>query len=419
MKIEVQQNGRLTMLRLEGRLDVVWAEHVASRARELIRSGHHNLRLDAAGLTYMSSAGIRTLILLHREVGNVAGSFFVVRPSEYIGNALRMSGLDALVAPSDSAPAASPSADRAEPELHLTPVEGMKVAAIPLDAQAVMHMRKVSGWIPWRKVVESDVQTLTLPDGCLALGIGAAGEDPAEGQCRFGEFLAVGGCMVVQPADNQPHSPDFIQQAGGFVPEIHAVQALVAEGAFSTLLRFGPSKERGRIGMSDLAALSLEATGAEATALVVLGEAEGVVGAALARSPAAIGPGEDPGQFPHVRQWMNFCGERVHSGCSVLVAGFVMRRGSWTDAEHPYFAGLPSRPELAAHLHAAAFPFRPLPEGAIRMDDRVKDLFSARDPLDLLHVLEDDRPVTGLGQSAFVRGACWCAPLVRPGGGEP
>ncbi|NCC94427.1 MAG: hypothetical protein EOM10_14295 [Opitutae bacterium] len=203
------------------------------------------------------------------------------------------------------------------------------------------------------------------------------------------------------------------------MPEIHAVQALVAEGSFSTLLRFAPSQERGRIVLSDLAALSLEATGAEASALVVLGEAEGLVGTALARSPALIGNGEDPGQFPYVRQWMNFCGERVHAGCSVLAAGFVLRRESWADGERPYFAGLPSRPELAVHIHAAAFPFRPLPEGSIRMEDRVQDLFSARDPLDLLHVLEDDRPVTGLGQSAFVRGACWCAPLVRAGGGEP
>ena len=61
--------------------------------------------------------------------------------------------------------------------------------------------------------------------------------------------------------------------------------------------------------------------------------------------------------------------------------------------------------------HAAAFPFLPLPDGVISLNEQVKALFDAHDPVDLLHLVEDDRSLTGLGQSMFIRGACWCAAL--------
>ena len=50
MKIDVEQAGTILVLRLEGRLDVVWADHVAKRVRDELRGGHHNVRINAAEL---------------------------------------------------------------------------------------------------------------------------------------------------------------------------------------------------------------------------------------------------------------------------------------------------------------------------------------------------------------------------------
>jgi hypothetical protein len=49
----------------------------------------------------------------------------------------------------------------------------------------------------------------------------------------------------------------------------------------------------------------------------------------------------------------------------------------------------------------------------------VRQVFAAAEPVALLHLLEDPRPALGLGQSAFVSGACWCASVTFPKESHP
>ena len=415
MKIELAQRGETTVVRLEGRLDVVWAEHVAASVREVLRSGRHALRLDASGVGYMSSAGIRALVQLNREVAAVKGTFRLERPSEFVEQALRMSGLGELIAEGEGegvegsgAPAGGHRTDKAG---------GMEIETDRLGGGA-MALRIPARWVPWERTEEGGAAKLAFPAGAVGLGIGATGIDAEDAKARYGEFMAVEGCLVSQPADSQQRVPDYVEQTGNFVPEIHAIQALAAEGEFATLLRFRPEGEEGRLGMADLAAAVLDASGGGAAAFALVAEAEGLVGAALARSPGRAGPENDPWSFPAIREWVGFCGERIHGGKSVLAVGFAAKRGACGPLE-PFLAPLPSRPGICAHVHAAAFPFRPLPEGAIPARETARGLFEAGDPIGLLHLLEDDRELTGLGQSAFVRGACWLAPLDWAGEGAP
>jgi anti-anti-sigma factor len=422
MNIDLQHLGSAAILRLEGRLDVAWAEHVLGRAQEELRGGRRCLLLDAAGLTYLSSAGIRILLQLRRDVKAVQGQFFVVRPSEFVENALRMSGLDVLLATAEqvaaltSEPTAeSPGAGGSET---VQGPAGIRMERHPLEAAAQMRLRAPARWSPWGRVRDGDVHPVALPSRTLALGIGAASHEAADARLRFGEFLGAAGCLCWQPADAQQHLPDFVVEAGNLVPEIWAIQALVAEGDFPWLLRFEPEEAGGGLLLSQLAGCALETARSDAAVLVALAETDGLVGMALSRSPGLLAEESDPAQFPEIRDWMNFCGERVHSGRSALVVAVVAKEGA-AGALAPLLAPLPSNPEIRFHGHAAAFAFRPLPNGAIPMAQTVRSLFEARDPLDLLHLVEDDRPLTGLGQSSFVRGACWVAPVRLGEGGSP
>jgi len=64
----------------------------------------------------------------------------------------------------------------------------------------------------------------------------------------------------------------------------------------------------------------------------------------------------------------------------------------------------------SGHAHAAIFPLRPLKRGAVDLAATVDDL-AASEPLAVMHLLGDPQPVLGNGQSDFVRGCCWFAPL--------
>ena len=145
--------------------------------------------------------------------------------------------------------------------------------------------------------------------------------------------------------------------------------------------------------------------------MVCIAEIEGLVGTALARSPGLITDTDSPGNFPEVRDWMAFCGERVHSRQSALLVSFAARNPEPALAQH--LTPLPALPGVFAHSHAVVFPFRPLPEGAIDLDTQIRMFYENTEPMDLLHLFEDDRPAVGLGESAFLRGACWCAPFTH------
>jgi hypothetical protein len=63
--------------------------------------------------------------------------------------------------------------------------------------------------------------------------------------------------------------------------------------------------------------------------------------------------------------------------------------------------------QLVGHFHAAAFSFRPFKKGRLPLAETVRRLFEDTGVQGVLHLLHDARPVVGVGQSEFSRGACW------------
>jgi anti-anti-sigma factor len=67
MELEKYMRGRVTVLALEGELDSTTAADARERISELVPSDGAAL-LDLGGMTYMSSAGLRVLLLVYRQV---------------------------------------------------------------------------------------------------------------------------------------------------------------------------------------------------------------------------------------------------------------------------------------------------------------------------------------------------------------
>ena len=412
MKIDTEIQGDRAVLRVSGRLDAAWAEHFHGAIQEAIRDGRHQIRVDAAGMDYISSAGIRTLLKIQRELAAVKGSFGIIRASPFVGDTLRLSGLQQLlVAESDipNAPIPSPVGGApAAPAMPTTTVAGIEFDRHTLAAQGQITLRAGGGWTPWQPVRADAAVEVGFPRTVFGLGIGAAGRDVADARTRFGEFAAAGGCLAWLPGDGAD-APDYLEQAGNFVPRLQAIQVLTGEGTFSHLLRFRPATKGAFLPLSDLFLQAFAATGANAVALVGLAEVEGLVGVSLTRSPGLIQAADRPGDFPEMRNWLAFCGERLHRQTLALVVAFASRDPA--HATLPYLTPLPSCPDIRAHAHAIILPFQPLQQGVLELDAAVRAAFKDSEPRGLLHLVEDDRPVIGLGQSAFIRGACWCAPF--------
>jgi anti-anti-sigma factor len=409
MKCETQIQGNHAVIRVSGRLDAAWAEHFHGAVQEAIRDGHHQVQIDASELIYLSSAGIRSLLRIYRELAAVKGSFGIVRASPLVVDTLRLSGLEQLICLEDAAVEANASsAVTLSTAVCDQGVPGIRFESHAIAPQGQIVARVWTGWKPWQPVAAGDVVEIGLPRQVFGLGIGAAGRDIDDVRTRYGEFVAAAGCVAWLPGDGSD-TPDYLEQEERFVPRLHVIQALTGEGHFSHLLRFSPEEKGTFLTLSDLFLQVFKVTKANAAAMVILAEVEGLVGAALSRSPGMIQAADRPGEFPEVRNWMAFCGERVHRQSQALVVAFASRDPSHATA--PYLMSLPSRTEIHAHAHSVVLPFRSLPQGVVELESSVRSAFDESEPRGLLHLIEDNRPAIGLGQSAFIRGACWCAPL--------
>jgi hypothetical protein len=188
---------------------------------------------------------------------------------------------------------------------------------------------------------------------------------------------------------------------------MHCIQALVCRGEMAALLRFAPSDQRPFFPIGEMLEMVLNESRGRMAGFVILGEIEGLVGAALTQSPGLISV-EKSFSFPEVREWLSFSGERAFASQQALIFGVVKNRDSVDD---PLLPPLPSHPGLAAHIHAAVFPYQPLQNGKISMEASVQKFLSGPPPLAVMHLVDDMRPAVGLGESALIRCACWCAPV--------
>lgn len=389
-------------MKVVGRLDSSWADHLLEAIRNAVRDGHHRICLDAEQIEYLSSAGIRTLLKAHRELNSVNGSFSLSAASSFVISTLTMSGFQSLLSLGEQTDYPGRTGESEDSGDGRKGENGV-LEVHELQKGGCLEMERLGGWTPWQAVAPSHCGELSFEAELISLGIGAPEADYEEAKRRLGEFLGVAGCAAFLPGDGGD-VPDYLLAEERFVPKLLVADALVARGQFSHLLRFQPGRNNASLGMARLVDGILGMTKADSAAFVILAEVDGLVGVSLSKSPGLIEPPGFDKAPPALGDWLSFCGERAHGGAQALIVGFV-------GPQSPALPPLPARPGLGLHAHAVVFPYRPLPKGRIPLAETVRQVFRGAEPLAFLHLLEDPRPSIGLGESSFVRGACWCAPL--------
>lgn len=389
-------------LMITGRLDGYWADHLDRGLTETVREGHHRLRLNLANVTFLSSAGIGVFVKFYKHLTTIKGALVITSPSQPVRTILNMTRLSNLLI------------DEARPAVPETSIGRMLVRGrllmqqYDMDAAARLDC-EVSGDATWLDPNSraAEATTLRCPPSRFALGIGAFGTSDDECRDRSGEFIAVAGAAAYLPGDGT-EVPDYLVASGAHAPELRVLRSIACDGSFAHHLRFEPTAPASAVSLSELAAAALDMTGAGAAGLVVVAETEGLVGASLRRSPSTIGSG-DFFAFPDVRARLTFAAERAFGRSLVLVAGVVQRPGGPLPEDH--LRPIDSAGGWLGHFHAAAFPFHSFKKGRLELRDTVRTLFEGGGLLGVLHLVNDDRQIAGIGESEFTRGACWLGPI--------
>jgi anti-anti-sigma factor len=400
MEISKELVGDVLELQVRGRLDGYWADHLGQSLEDTIREGARNLRLNLSEVSYLSSAGIRVLVRAHKQLSAIQGFFSVSAPSDAVQSILELTGLmDLLV------PAITPGLEASPAGTRTLEKENIRFEVISLVPEARLSCQ-VSGTpaqLPGDRYQEESCRSVAFPSSSFGLGLGAFGSGFEECAGRFGEFLAAGGAVTYLPADGT-NVPDYMLAAGTFIPRIEVLYSILCEGDFQTVVHFERTDSGSAAKLDELVEGCLEITGSETLGMVMIAESAGMIGAALQRSPALRDAESALFAFPQVRDWLSFTAEPVFTRALTLVVGVAARKApaSLTPLLRPL-----GQSELTGHFHAAAFSYRPVKKRELDVQAATVSLFEGETPQALLHLLNDDREITGAGQSQFAAGTCW------------
>ena len=275
------------------------------------------------------------------------------------------------------------------------------------DPNGVLFAAQLKNWKFPLKAKPESLMRLAFPINSFSIGIGSPSKDATESLSTAGEFMAVCGQLIFQPPELKS-KPDYLLSEGNFIPEINALQAIFLQGAMQGLVRFMPPEGKIKIGLSELASEALALSKSNTAAILILAEAEGLVGAQLIHEVNSLTKTSWP-DYPEIREWISFSGEKVFAGQQALGFGIVSQEPNplLDSLLHP----LPSSNGLKGHFHAAVFPYQALQNGNIDMQQSINKFLNGPPPLALLHLIDDKRAISGIGESAFVRGACWFSPV--------
>src|SRR6185295_16990358 len=107
MEITHVVNGPVLDMRVSGRLDGYWSDHLNRALSEVVSNGHHRIRLDCSELAFVSSAGIAVLLRFRKELVRIDGAFHVVNPSKAVATILQLTRVLELLTEPAAAPAAA------------------------------------------------------------------------------------------------------------------------------------------------------------------------------------------------------------------------------------------------------------------------------------------------------------------------
>lgn len=404
MEISTYIDGEEMRVILQGRLDAAWSGTVGNALQDTLRSGCHVIALDMSQVSFLSSAGIRVLVLLFKQLQGIGGRLRILDPSPPVRTVLEMVGFSQLLESGATTPVPPPETQQAQ-EAGSRQIGEHSFEIYDLVAGAVLRGRLLGNPAAVLAGTAEAGRTwpVRLPAGSLCLGLGALGakaDDPG----HAGELLAVGGLTIVLPS-NDPGRPDWLVQEGGLVSEAAMLYGLEAAGAFRHLLRFGGTPDAAPLRLSELARAALEVCQSEVAVFAAAAETAALVGAARQSPPAAAFF-----EFPDIRNRLLFTAEPAYGDETCLLVGVVARNPAPALAE--FLRPMGGGTALHGHVHCAVVPYRPIHKGLIELGATLESLMENQRIRGVLHLLNDQREGVGAGESALRRGAVWCAPLV-------
>ncbi|MFZ1728990.1 MAG: STAS domain-containing protein [Bacteroidota bacterium] len=394
MEIQRRGNGRTATVFVTGKMDAYWSDALSRELEACVAEGAREISLDLSGVGFISSAGLRVLLIYLKQMKAIKGSLLFIKPSEKVRSIFDLSGLTHLLTSAMGEGTihadipATPLPDhtgmyRVVPLNEVEPGQVKVYPAPPADAEAVSYPQ------------------VRYPATRMGFGIGAFGDMSNDIEQQFGEYLSAAGITVCVPTDERNH-PDYMIEDGVFVPVISVYSGIEVEADFSKQLNFEAAEQYRGIPLSSLALLALKEAEAPAASALIVAESASLIGAQRKKSPV----GGDPAfGVSEVKENFSFTAEPSHERSIAVICAIFSSEPS------PLLRPLDPAGRSYGHSHAAIFSHKPLPDGQMDVQNFIRTLFDFGTVHGVLHLMYDDRNSMRSIESEFIRGSMWVHPL--------
>ncbi|MBU1693201.1 MAG: STAS domain-containing protein [Verrucomicrobia bacterium] len=429
MNITARLADRVLSLALEGRLDAFGSGELAACLKRDFGADVVCVLLDMTRVDYISSAGIRVLLPIHKELARRGGALILASLQNYCREVLEVTGFSDVLPQFDSVEKARISARRIALRKH-NQENWDHLETASMDQGAVRIMKAGGG--PGAVEVLGDVRDVlharVTPQDLLSkrffeteysIGLGGLGRAPEDFFEIMGEMITIGGTMVWLPTDGHD-TPDFlipkvdkggvmvrtgynISLAGGF-DEFMVFESRDAAGTtISQLYRdlFQLARRR-RADFKGLLGLALR------------GQAAAVYGSGVLRSPVAPFAPANGGLITdpsNIGEWMACDREPRHRDVTLLACGVGADLTGPLDAFdaaelnkafylHP--ANIGAKTELL-HNHAVIFKEQPFPERPTDLEGEIRRVVQEGEFVDMRHLLDNSTITRALIGVSYVQ----------------
>ena len=93
MNIEMRELKHVSVVKVSGRVDSSTAPDLEKSLQNLLDSERNHIALDLQATDYMSSAGLRVLVAMHKATKKNGGGLCLAQPSVRVNEVLDLAGL--------------------------------------------------------------------------------------------------------------------------------------------------------------------------------------------------------------------------------------------------------------------------------------------------------------------------------------
>ncbi len=97
MDLKILQDGQALIAEIDGRIDGATAHDFEGKVTSSIPDDGHAVICDLSGVSYVSSAGLRAILLIAKRLSKQNASFSICGLSEPVAEVFRISGFDKII----------------------------------------------------------------------------------------------------------------------------------------------------------------------------------------------------------------------------------------------------------------------------------------------------------------------------------